>query len=66
MAVRHPGSIISGQYQRPAVRAMIGKGMMELTGAPSAAEAWRLFFQPGDVVGIKLNPVGLPHLVSTA
>jgi len=66
VAVRHPGSIISGQYQRPAVRAMIGKGMMELTGAPSAAEAWRFFFQPGDVVGIKLNPVGLPHHVSTA
>lgn len=66
VAVRHPGSIISGQYQRAAVRAMIQTGMMELTGAPSAAEAWRFFFQPGDVVGIKLNPVGLPHHVSTA
>jgi uncharacterized protein (DUF362 family) len=66
VAVRHPGSIITGQYQRAAVRAMIRKGMMELTGAPSATEAWRFFFQPGDVVGIKLNPVGLPHLVSAA
>ncbi len=64
VAVEHPGSIIAGQYQREAVRAMIGKGMMELTGAPSATEAWRFFFQPGDVVGIKLNPVGLPFLIS--
>ncbi|MCI0457662.1 MAG: DUF362 domain-containing protein, partial [Gemmataceae bacterium] len=27
-------------------------------GAEHAVEAWRRFFQPGDVVGIKVNPVG--------
>ena len=64
VSVQHPGSIMAGKYQREAVRAMMRKGMMELTGAPSSTEAWRLFFQPGDVVGIKLNPVGQPHLIS--
>src|ERR1035437_10637417 len=59
--VRHPGSLISGQYQREPVRAMVRKGMMELTGAPSSAEAWRYFVEPGDVVGIKVNPVGQPY-----
>jgi uncharacterized protein (DUF362 family) len=62
--VRHLGSVISGQYQREPVRAMIRKGLMELTGAPSPAEAWRYFFEPGDVVGIKVNPVGQPYLIS--
>jgi uncharacterized protein (DUF362 family) len=45
---------------------MIRRAIMELTGAPSATEAWRVFFQPGDVVGIKVNPVGQPYLISKA
>lgn len=64
VAVRHPASIVSGQYRRDAVRAMLRRGMMELTGAPSPAEAWRFFFKPGDVVGIKVNPVGQPFVIS--
>jgi uncharacterized protein (DUF362 family) len=43
---------------------MIDRGMMDLTGAPSPAEAWRTLFEPGDVVGIKVNPVGFPHICS--
>ena len=34
--------------------------MKELTGATDAVEAWRSFFEPGDVVGVKMNPVGNP------
>ncbi len=64
VSVRHPGSVINKQYQREPVRAMIHKGMMELTGAGTPAEAWRVFFSPGDVVGLKLNPVGQPHVIS--
>jgi uncharacterized protein (DUF362 family) len=37
---------------------------MELTGAPSLVDAWRVFVEPGDVVGIKLNPVGRPFCMS--
>lgn len=66
VSVRHDGSIISDQYQREPVRRMIHKGMMELTGAGSPQEAWRAFFQPGDVVGLKLNPVGMPYVISAA
>ena len=65
VAVEHPGSIISGHYQAEPVRQMMRKGMSELTGA-DWAEAWRLFVQPGDVVGIKVNPVGDPHVISAA
>lgn len=58
VAVRHPGSIVSGAYQGEAIGRVMERGMAELTGAPGWPDAWRLFFQPGDVVGIKVNPVG--------
>ena len=65
VAVSHSGSVVGRQYNREAVRAMLRKGMMELTGAPSWQDAWRVFFQKGDVVGLKLNPVGRPHVISS-
>ena len=34
--------------------------MKELTGADDAVQAWRSFFEPGDVVGIKVVPNGYP------
>ena len=64
IAVRHPGSIVSGTYQAEPVQKMIRRGMQELTGAPDVAAAWKQFVEPGDVVGIKVNPVGAPHVVS--
>jgi uncharacterized protein (DUF362 family) len=62
--VHHPGSIVSGKYQADPVRSMMQRGMSELTGAGGWPDAWRLFVQPGDVVGIKLNPVGAPNIMS--
>lgn len=64
VAVRHAQSVLGDRYQAGPVREMVDAGMMKLTSAPSGVEAWRRFFQPGDVVGIKLNPVGRPYLVS--
>ncbi len=40
--------------------------MLELTGAPAWTDAWRALFEPGDVVGIKVSPVGGPKLCSDA
>jgi hypothetical protein len=57
--------IISGKYQEEPVRAMLRRGILELTGAPDWAAAWRMFVQPGEVVGIKLNPVSLPWVISS-
>ena len=43
-----------------AVSAMLDRGMTELTGAEpgDVRAAWGRFFQKGDVVGVKINPVG--------
>ena len=64
VAVSHPGSIISDKYQAEPVRQMMERGMLELTHAENWADAWREFFEPGDVVGVKLNPVGQPAVIS--
>jgi hypothetical protein len=66
IAVEHPGCIVSDTYQPVAVKQMVQRGMQELTGAPSWQDAWRSMFEKGDVVGIKVSPVGGPKLCSDA
>ncbi len=57
---RNPAMIKDGVKNREAIKATLARGMKELTGADDDVEAWRSFFEPGDVVGIKMNPVGNP------
>src|SRR5262249_29487607 len=58
--VRNRRMIHQDVKNRQAIHAAVDRGMKELTGATDAVEAWRSFFEPGDVVGIKMNPVGNP------
>ncbi len=57
------------RIDRPTVRTMLDRGMCEFTGADHASEAWKTFFSPGEVIGIKVNPVGSnkqrPHMVGS-
>src|SRR5689334_6126873 len=66
ISVDHPGCIVSDAYQAGPIRQMMEKGMTALTGAPGWTDAWRSFFEKGDVVGIKVCPVGGPKLSSDA
>ena len=52
--------IRDGVRNQAAVGEALARGMKELTSADDAVGAWRSFFEPGDVVGIKMNPVGNP------
>src|SRR5712692_530385 len=65
IAVQNPAAIVSGQFQREPIRQMIRRGMAELTRTDGGPDAWRQFFGAGDVVGIKVNPVGKPHVISS-
>ncbi len=65
IAVHHPGSIVNDVFQAEPINSMVDRGMRELTEAESPQDAWRQFFEPGDVVGIKLNPVGQPAVKSS-
>jgi hypothetical protein len=71
----YPGQVISVHSKRAidaatekvdtsAVAEMIRRGMTELTGEKSPPDAWRKFFSPNDVIGIKLNCSGAPQICS--
>ena len=63
---RNPAMIRDGKKNREAVKTTLDRGLVELTGATDSTEAWKSFFEPGDVVGIKMNPVGNPLANSSA
>jgi len=65
----YPGRVIEarnrtlihgGTRSREAIKQTLAKGMKSLTGMDDAVEAWKSFFEPGDVVGIKVVPNGHP------
>ncbi len=58
---KNPQLIQNGKRSRDAIKATLNRGMKELTGADDGVEAWRSFFEPGDVVGIKVVPNGHPQ-----
>ena len=66
IAVSHPGCILDGKFQADPIRSMMDEGMMELTDADDPTGAWKQFFERGDVVGIKVTPVGGPLVMSCA
>ncbi len=57
---RNPGMIRGGAKDRGAIGRTLDAGMRALVGSDDPVEAWRSFFEAGDVVGIKMNPVGAP------
>lgn len=44
---------------------MLSEGMRKLTRATNDGDAWRSFFSPSDVIGIKVNCSGAPNIMST-
>jgi hypothetical protein len=54
----------TGQANDEIVREMMARGMRTLTDASTTPDAWRRFFLPADVVGIKVNCGGYPHCIS--
>jgi hypothetical protein len=71
----YPGRVVSvtseksvdtatGTANGDVVREMMARGMRRLTGASTIADAWRRFFQPSDIVGLKVNCGGYPYVIS--
>ncbi|NUN24605.1 MAG: DUF362 domain-containing protein [Candidatus Jettenia caeni] len=58
IAIKSGGIMRNGKPEPEAVQRMMDEGMFTLTGKKTTAEAWRAFFTPDDVVGIKINPIG--------
>jgi Domain of unknown function (DUF362) len=53
------------RVDRAVVREMLGQGICRLTGEGDRLRAWRRLIGPEDVVGIKVNCSGWPHVVSS-
>jgi hypothetical protein len=58
--VSHAGAVVGDVVQEEPVRAIMDRGMRELTGRATEQEAWSALFGPQDVVGIKINPGAYP------
>jgi hypothetical protein len=56
--------VASNTTNADVVREMMAQGMQALTGATTTEAAWRRFFDPSDVVGIKVNCGGYPNCIS--
>jgi uncharacterized protein (DUF362 family) len=76
MPGRYPGQVVrvhsensmdadSGAVNRELVKRMIASGMQALTGDARPEDAWARFISPSDVVGIKVNCSGAPHICSS-
>jgi hypothetical protein len=72
----HPGQLVrvrsdasvdpaTGAASDAVVREMMAGGMRALTGASTTTDAWKRFFDPADVVGIKVNCGGYPYCISS-
>ena len=63
---RYPGRVISSpvKEERESVSRALAAAMKQLTGAATVQEAWRTFIDPDDVVGLKVNCSGAPHIMS--
>jgi len=53
--VRHAGAWEGDRVQEQVVLEMLDAALVELTGIGDAAVAWRVLFDPGEQVGIKVN-----------
>ena len=47
------------------VREMMARGICSLTGEKTPEAAWKRFFEPSDIVAIKVNCGGIPHVISS-
>jgi hypothetical protein len=55
--VRHDGVWDGDRILEPVVLQMLDAALVQLTGIQDAAAAWRVLFDPGEQVGIKVNTI---------
>lgn len=61
--VKDPRSLVDDKIDARVVGDMVERGIRTLTGQ-DMKQSYALLFEPGDVIGIKVNPVG-PPLINT-
>ena len=51
-------SVVEDKIVKDAAYQMLAEAMLKLTGASTLSEAWLMFVQPHEKIGLKLNPIG--------
>ncbi len=61
--VRHPAVVdAAGKVQAPLLQNILDKAITTFSGDSTIADAWRRYFSPDDVVGLKINALGLQEI----
>lgn len=55
--VKNGKAVVNGTPVEEEAYTMIKRAMLELTGQKNLKKAWRKFVQPGETIGLKVNPV---------
>jgi uncharacterized protein (DUF362 family) len=64
--VRHPAVVdASGKVQAPLLQSILDKAITTFSGKSTVADAWRQYVSPDDVVGLKINTLGLQEVKGT-
>lgn len=65
VVVKNARSVVDDVPVEEVAYLMLSRSMLELTGEKSLDKAWRLFVNPGEKIGLKVNPVA-GKLLSTS
>lgn len=57
IGVKHTGAVIDNEPVETVAYIMLQRAMLELTGEQNLNKAWRIFVNPGEKIGLKVNPV---------
>ena len=63
--VKNMNSVVNDIPVEEAANLMLTRSMLELTGEKDIRQAWRMFVNPGEKIGLKVNPVA-GNLLSTS
>jgi hypothetical protein len=65
LLVKNPEAVVNNEPVEAVAYLMLQKSMIELTGQRNLKNAWRMFVEPGEKIGLKVNPVA-GKLLSTS
>ncbi len=63
--VSNNNSVVENKIIYTAAYDMVAKGMLSLTGKSSLKDAWKMFVNEKDRIGLKVNPIGGPTLTTS-
>jgi uncharacterized protein (DUF362 family) len=64
--VRHPAVVdADGKVEATLLQEILDKAITTFSGRSTVADAWRQYFSPDDVVGLKINTLGLANVKGT-